>query len=127
LFQIAKQEREEGPGSTWDGITLSFAGMRRYLNKWLQPAVNKPSIGDFSPSHGMLVLVLCVLSMEMGVLMAEGVGRSSGNVLNLVVAGALLINTLGSGFRWSAITTVCLRAAAAGWVGLMFVALFFWR
>ena len=101
--------------------------MSSYFRQALEPAISKPRIGSISLQHGCLIFILCLLAVELGYCWATPWSKSSGMHLNLIVGTALLMNHLAYAFQWSRLTTVCLRAAAWGWLLFMADALLFWR
>lgn len=95
------------------------------MESWVQPAVNKPSITALSKEHGFLVFLLCLFSLEIGTYLGQAPVQSHGAVTNLIVCGALLLNSLAFTFRWSQAVTIILRGTAVAWLVLMITSLFF--
>jgi hypothetical protein len=65
--------------------------------------------------------------MEIGTYLGEGPARAHGMILNLMIGGMVILNTLAFQFKWSRSTTACLRGAAWIWIVAVFAAIVFYR
>lgn len=100
--------------------------MPTFLTRLFKPAENKPEIGSFSPEHGLLFILLCVISFAMGACLGQGHATSHGMLLNSVIAGMLLLNCLAFQFRWSLLVTLVLRITALSWLVAGMIIVVFW-
>jgi hypothetical protein len=101
--------------------------MADYFKRLIEPAAKMPDITRLSPQHIFLTLILCLLSLELGIYLGEGPTRHHGSLLNLTVGVGLLMNCLAYSFQWSRLTTAWLRGSAWGWLLVAIAALFFLR
>ena len=77
--------------------------------------------GIVSQEHYFLAILLCLVSLDLGTYLGEHSTTSHGSLLNLMLAGTLLLNWLASQFQWPRKTTAWFRCSA--WAGSVAVLL----
>jgi hypothetical protein len=99
--------------------------MSAYLRKFREPSTDKPQISSISKEHWFLILLLCLVSVEIGTSLAS---KSSGAWINLVIGGMLVMNWVAFQFQWSRMVTALLRSLSVCWILASFILVFvFWR
>jgi hypothetical protein len=98
--------------------------VKAFLARFSAPATDKPRLSALPPALGLLIFVLCLLSLEIGEYWGSYSKRHEGTFSNLSIGLLLLLNSVAYSFQWSRIPTMCLRTLAWSWMLLVMILLF---